>query len=379
MQYSPQQATALDKAGAWLSQCASERNANRKRLSQPFFYLAGYAGTGKSTLASHLAELQNSPVVYGAFTGKAAKVMRDNGCEGASTIHSLIYSPKRDKETGEFRFVWNPVGACSEAGFIIIDECSMVNQALAEDLLKYGKPILVLGDPGQLPPVKGAGYFTGGDPDSMLDEVHRQAADSGIIRLATQIRKGEWRPETLDERDVQIVRSGTNVSDAVESAGALIVGRNNTRNTYNDRMRERLGFGKEKVPAKGETLICLKNDKDLGIFNGEIWEVHKYGGTFKHRGERFHKIRLKSPDNPDRIIDTEVHECFFSREEKPFWKLLMGTQEFDYGYVLTAHKSQGSAWPRVVVFDESEVFRDQADRWLYTAVTRASEHITLVV
>lgn len=377
MEYSPQQARAIEKAAGWLKQCSSEKG--RGGLSKPFFYLAGYAGTGKSTIASHLAELQNNTTVYGAFTGKAAKVMRDNDCEGASTIHSLIYKPSRDTETGQFVFNWNPVGACSQAGLIIIDECSMVNEELAKGLLKYKKPILVLGDPGQLPPVKGAGYFTGGAPDSMLDEIHRQAADSNIIRIATEIRQGLWTPNEFVSDDLVVVKAGTDVSSAVETAGALIVGKNSTRHSYNDRMRQRKGFGNEPVPKEGETLICLKNDKDLGIFNGETWDVHKYKGLHRHKGENFHSVRLKSQDDPNWIIQTHIHECFFNRTTKPFWKVLNKTQEFDFGYVLTAHKSQGSAWPRVVVFDESEVFRDQADRWLYTACTRAAKKLTVVV
>jgi len=377
MKYSPQQSKALDLAGAWLNQCTAEKKS-RKRLSKPFFYLAGYAGTGKSTLASKLAELQDEPVQYGAFTGKAAKVMRDNGCIGAATIHSLIYITKRDSITGNLKFSWNSIGSCREAGLIIIDECSMVNDDLAKDLLKYNNPILVLGDPGQLPPVKGAGYFTSGNPDAMLDEIHRQAADSGIIRLATSIRENNFKPSPSIERDVQLIKSGTDVSEYVEKSGALIVGKNQTRNSYNDRMRQRLGYGKTPYPEKGETLICLKNDKDLGIFNGEIWEVLEYQGKSKNKSNMYHEYRLISPEDKNLSIDVTVHDCFFSRKEKPFWKELTGTQEFDFGYVLTCHKSQGSQWDNVVVFDESSIFRDQSQRWLYTAVTRAAKNITLV-
>jgi cell division transport system ATP-binding protein len=69
------------------------------------------------------------------------------------------------------------------SSLVIIDECSMVDAELGRDLLSFGKPVLVLGDPAQLPPVKGGGFFTDAEPDVMLTEVHRQAADNPIIRL----------------------------------------------------------------------------------------------------------------------------------------------------------------------------------------------------
>ncbi len=55
------------------------------------FRLFGYAGTGKTTLARHIAEGVDGGVKFAAFTGKAALVMRNKGCDDASTIHSLIY------------------------------------------------------------------------------------------------------------------------------------------------------------------------------------------------------------------------------------------------------------------------------------------------
>ena len=58
----------------------------------------------------------------------------------------------------------------------------MVDEELGRDLLSFGTPVLVLGDTAQLPPVKGGGFFTDAEPDAMLTEVHRQAADNPIIR-----------------------------------------------------------------------------------------------------------------------------------------------------------------------------------------------------
>ena len=66
----------------------------------------------------------------------------------------------------------------------------MVDEELGRDLLSFGKPVLVLGDPAQLPPVKGGGFFTEAEPDIMLTEVHRQAADNPIIRMSMVVREG---------------------------------------------------------------------------------------------------------------------------------------------------------------------------------------------
>ncbi len=176
--WSPEQAAALDKVGLWL-----------KRGDQPVFRLFGYAGVGKTTLARHVAEHASGKALFAAFTGKAALVLRSKGCYGASTIHSLIYNADEDKN-GAPRFTLNKDGMASRASLIVIDECSMVDEELGRDLLSFGKPILVLGDPAQLPPVKGGGFFTEAEPDVMLTEIHRQAADNPIIRLSQIIRTG---------------------------------------------------------------------------------------------------------------------------------------------------------------------------------------------
>ncbi len=115
--------------------------------------------------------------------------MRSKGCAGASTIHALIYRAS-EGEDGAPTFTLNHDGPASRAGLIVIDECSMVDAELGRDLLSFGKPILVLGDPAQLPPVKGGGFFTEAEPDVMLTEIHRQAENDPIIRLSQIVRSG---------------------------------------------------------------------------------------------------------------------------------------------------------------------------------------------
>ncbi|WP_375701436.1 AAA family ATPase, partial [Bartonella sp. AA81SXKL] len=150
MQFSPEQDNALKAVSAWLKEGRS-----------PLFRLFGYAGTGKTTLARYFAETVDGSVQFTAFTGKAAQVLRSKGASNACTIHSLIYCPRGEEEVSDEvtgkksiapTFALNRRSAAAQAKLIIVDECSMVDEQLARDLMSFRTPILVLGDPGQLPP-----------------------------------------------------------------------------------------------------------------------------------------------------------------------------------------------------------------------------------
>jgi exodeoxyribonuclease-5 len=151
MEFSPQQDEALKAVSKWL-----------REGQTPIFRLFGFAGTGKTTLARHFAEHVDGDVLFAAFTGKAAQVLRSRGASNANTIHSLIYRPRGEEEvedetTGKTSvtpmFSVNRQSPVGNAALIVIDECSMVDEELGKDLLSFGTPVLVLGDPGQLPPI----------------------------------------------------------------------------------------------------------------------------------------------------------------------------------------------------------------------------------
>ena len=247
MKWTGQQQQALKAVSAWLKDPAGPQ----------VFRLFGWAGTGKSTLARHLAGDLKS-VHYAAFTGKAALVMRKRGCKGASTIHSLIYSLVSDKD-GEPRFALDPRSAGADADLIIIDEVWMVDQDLARDLLSFGAKVLVLGDPFQLPPVKGAGYFIRDEPDIMLREIHRQARDNPIVRLSLDIREGRTLEYGRYGQSRVIARSDVD-QDEVQEADQVLVGRNKTRLNYNNRLRQLKNLPHQS-PVAGEKLVCLRNNK----------------------------------------------------------------------------------------------------------------------
>ncbi|HZZ61600.1 MAG TPA: FYDLN acid domain-containing protein [Roseiarcus sp.] len=361
-EWSREQVEAIDKVGRWL-----------KAGEPQVFRLFGYAGVGKTTLARHVAEGAHGETAFAAFTGKAAMVMRANGCAGATTIHALIYRA-REGDEGAPTFTLNADGPASRAGLIVIDECSMVDAELARDLLSFGKPILVLGDPFQLPPVKGGGFFTESAPDVMLTAIHRQAADDPIIRLSQIVRSGGELKEGA-YGDTRIVRRGAIDAAQVLASDQVLVGVNRTRRAYNQRMRALNGFS-EPLPVPSDRLVCLRNDRTKGLINGGLWRVEALGGVQKD----FVKMTVRPEDEGSaKAVKVAVLKHFFKGTEGELAPLVRRqSDEFDYGYALTVHKAQGSQWDDVMLFDESFAFREHRARWLYTGLTRAAKRLTLV-
>jgi exodeoxyribonuclease-5 len=367
-EFSPHQDEALKAVARWM------KAKPGKGDTPQIFRLFGYAGTGKTTLARHLAESVDGKVLFAAFTGKAAQVMRNKGCRGASTIHSLIYKARESgEETPNFE-LWDDAPA-AHAKLIVIDECSMVDAELGRDLMSFEAPLLVLGDPAQLPPIQGGGFFTEASPDIMLTEVHRQAQDDPIVFLSMQVREGK-RLSPGEYGASQVVRRQALDPARVLGADQVLVGRNATRRAYNGRMRERRGFA-DVLPLTGDKLVCLRNNRKKGLFNGGLFTVTERGA----RKTGVLKLRL-SPDEEvgERAVRVSVRpECFTGEIESFDWQERKRYDEFDYGYVLTVHKSQGSQWDDVVLFDESFAFSDSRERWLYTGITRAAKRLTVVM
>ena len=374
MKFSPQQDEALTRVADWL-----------RRGDQPIFRLFGYAGTGKTTLARHFAEGVEGGVQFAAFTGKAAQVLRSKGAKSAKTLHSLIYRPRgeealEDETTGTARvsptFSLNRQSPVAKAKLVVVDECSMVDEALGRDLLSFGTPILVLGDPGQLPPVSGGGFFTEAEPDFLLTEIHRQARDNPILELALDAREGR-ELKLGDYGAARVITKREVDRDEVLGADQVLVGTNRTRRLYNNRLRELKGFT-GALPQSGDKLVCLRNDPAKGLLNGSLWQVMTASPETTKPGTNL----LVKPDDDD--IDKGMAKIKLLKQvfEDPTaeiaWALKRRYDDFDYGYALTVHKAQGSQWDDVMLFDESWAFKDSRERWLYTAITRAAERLTIV-
>lgn len=354
------------------------------------FYLAGYAGVGKSTVAAMAIEELGAVcgvrrVLTAAYTGKAASVLRKKGIESAQTIHSLIYTAVVDEDTGELHFVISEESPAANADLIVLDECSMVDQAMADDLRSFGAKILVMGDPGQLPPISGQGAFTNREPDVFLREIHRQAADSPIIELATLARQGRPLPAGYAKNGVQVLPLTKETQPLVYREGTQpICGLNRVRYVYNLRIRTRRGFGGE-LPQPGERVICCRNNREEGLFNGSTGTMLSAGREHPSlRGAVCLDVKLDDLSRPSVGLDVDPYliRRHFSAAVVKKLPLPRGTpwlNEFDFGHVLTAHKAQGSSWDDVTVIDDSAAFRDTRSNWLYTSITRAERSLTVLL
>ncbi len=397
---SDQQHQAVRAVRAWL-------HGGAGRL--PFFYLAGYAGSGKTTIipdAIDACGLDAAQVAFCAPTGKAALVMqrklRAAGVDAeVRTVHRTIYTPPEVREKGwtdDLTFRLDPEAWVGTTGcrLIVVDEASMIGERVGTDLMSFGRPVLAIGDPGQLPPVEVAGYFTAGEPDFFLSEIHRQARDNPIIALATDVRLGHGlRHSRLGDR-VQIAAPGTvDVPTRVDDMPQVICGTHRRRWSLTALIRETLGFT-AKFPEPGERLICCKNSRYLPELVNGVGAVAA-GRVDLAADDRYAAI-LYALDEDGQPLARDTHgapapiRCYrglFDEHDlrargavhgerqiaKYKWREL---EHFDWGWVITCHKSQGSAWDDVLVWDESHVFRDDWKRWLYTAITRAAERLTII-
>jgi exodeoxyribonuclease-5 len=367
VQWSEQQSAALKAVELWLND----------KKSKQVFKLFGYAGSGKTTLALEIAESARPKgrVLFATFTGKAAMVMQAKGCNGAQTIHSLIYKLEGEEAVGKKRepiFSLNPDSLLKTAALLIVDECSMLGPDLGQDLLSFKTKILVLGDPAQLPPINGQGFFNG-EPDVMLKDIHRQAKDNPIIRLSMLVRTGKGI-KTGTYGNSKVVRLDEADQDEYMACNQLLCGRNTTRKGFNRKLRNRLGFSEPLFPMEEEKLICLRNNPKKGLLNGGMWKVRSSELDASNVKMKLYSMDL--PCSQDVIVPLE----FFSAEQVNLdWRERKKIDEFDYAYAITVHKSQGSQWPYVVVFNENQAFREHAAKWLYTAITRASERVTIII
>lgn len=399
--------------------------------------LAGFAGTGKTTLVKLVPEICGYPIVV-APTGKAALRVREATGLHASTIHSWMYSAYEDTATGEMKYsLKSPdLVETGEASFIVIDEASMVDEDLWEHIyemcLMINRNILVVGDAFQLPPVKQNSEREFNllhetfcyHERVLLTEVMRQALESPIIRASMLVRNGDSAGAIFALPRVPSAKLADEAAKVVQGGGVVICHKNDTRNRLNLAIRRALGRPDRGI-EDGEPLLVLQNNYRLNRFNGEIvrkmsWVeepmgLHKLRPRYGRDGatSRFGVLaldpRLDSDGQPvtddyqfaavaesqvygefknvhaASIVDTarilygggvmpEDTEGMTPQEKQQ--ALGYPVLQANFGYAMTAHKSQGSEWGQVLVVMEPSVRQDiNGQRWLYTALTRARDGV----
>lgn len=395
MNLSPDQERAVDSIGRWLRGSAS-----------PFYYLAGYAGTGKTTLAQHVAESVDGGVLFAAYTGKAAQAMIQRGVPNATTVHSLIYTPAgshervaeltaqlgqpnlppevravlmeelehaRERE-GKPIYVLNQDSKLRWARLLILDECSMIDERIGQDLLSFGTKILVLGDPAQLPPVRGTGFFTDHQPDFLLERIHRQANDNPILRFATSARRGD-RIEFQDLGAARKVRKDAFEWAMVRDHEQTLTGKNLSRRRLNRGFRREILQRDEPYPVVGDRIVCLRNNHERGLLNGQLGTVL----AMRSEGDGLYIDATIEGRKYEFLPLLRWHfDLYRDANLEPPGRSRLAYEEFDWGFALTVHKSQGSEWDSVLICDDGFGAGETRRRWLYTAITRARSRLTIL-
>jgi exodeoxyribonuclease-5 len=345
------------------------KGLSRGRMVQT---IGGYAGTGKTTLITALAERLPCFAVC-AFTGKAAYVLRCKGVKKAKTYHSLIYTPQevvkvlevigpngKTRQEIKRRIVWQLREKLDDdIEGIIIDEASMVAGRHYQDLVSFGLPLIFVGDHGQLEPV-------GDDPEIMmapdftLETIHRNAGE--IAYFGEHLRRGNWasawRLKPGAGQRVKLFQP-SELIDRVRETEQTIVAFNSTRVAVNRHYRADVMGETGNTPVAGDRLIVLRNTRRLGVFNGQQVAVDSLvSDTFiRLKTEEGHLLAADNTreafNNPKPEIDT--------RPEAPV--------PLDFAYAITAHKAQGSEWRTGAVVETYCPYWDHA-RWTYTAATR---------
>lgn len=364
----------------------------------PLITLGGYAGTGKTTVTARvvhsLRERGFNNIAFCCFTGKASSVLRQklvtaNALQTSpcGTIHSLIYDTEI-KPGG--RFIHHRKAAL-KYDLIVLDEASMVNEDIWNDLSSYRRPIMAIGDHGQLPPICRPGteaFSLMKNPDFRLEKIHRQqGVENPILDLAHMARVN-------GNDDFEMKRYGVGVSvcyqkndhivEIAQKYGRLrstlfLAAINNHRLWLNKAIRAALGY-KDDRPHPGEKVICLKNNHDALIYNGVTGIVEACGDADQY----CYWLRARMDDGvmyEGRVLREQFNAAQTIRSHPVLEPRQMKFIDlFDFGYCLTVHKSQGSEADSVVLlmYRMQSASDDFWRRWLYTGITRAKKYLTVV-
>ena len=361
---------------------------------KPYYSYSGQPGTGKSSIVQCLIDilhLHEEEVASAAYTGKAALNLVKLGVS-SSTIHSLIYNviPVREKyedDEGNIKFTVRLKFHLKEEldpaiRLIIIDEATMVNDKMKDQLLSFKIPIIFIGDNNQLPPVFGMSSVML-HPDFTLTKIMRQKENDPIVILANRILHNE--PLFLGQYGKSSVIMDYDITPKILTDYDMVLcGKNKTREGITNVIRQDILHINSRFPKIGEKLICCQNNWDhdingIYLINGLVgylrdismidpsgnYEMISFQPDFMSNDLYFENIPLDR-----RYIKLDYEE----RKEYGLSKY----NKFEFGYVISVHKSQGSEANRVLFIDEPFHDAITTKKLRYTAITRARESVTII-
>lgn len=433
--------------------CAPYPHTHGAAHSHRVLAVGGLAGTGKTTLLRRLSEELDCRIAYGAPTHKAAHVLRDKLTEkerlNVRTYFSLVYYAKPYTTCGitgnfmaelqrgigdnppcecgmpddcECPLIYKPCQRESThtcrpeeqlsferrpaiGGFrdlVVVDEASMIPTERVEDIRAMGIPVLLIGDHGQLPPVKEEMNPWMLSPDAELSTNFRQDEASGIVAVALGARERGFVPLGTygDGSTVVTNLNNTKCVDLLDperftpsASRAIICWTNAMRAGLNlkfhgegpvrvgDRVIS-LGSYERPVVSKveGDTrvgdLAGWRVDTTEQVFNGSVGEVVAVIPTTNPRQrDRLVSLVIQLDGGPLVLTTASLEQFGKDRKLGPNERP-RGCQLWDYAYALTAHKAQGSEYDDVIVIDQGRM--PERNRWLYTAITRAKKRLVVI-
>lgn len=377
---------------------------SRYKAGERYTTISGYAGSGKTTLVKFAVGaligmgVKPDEIGFATYTGKAAQVLIDKGNKNAVTLHKLLFKAQL-MPNGRYRYF--PRDAI-DYRVVVVDECSMAPASLVRQLAGYNCYCIFVGDPFQLPPI-----YANEDnrllyqPHVFLDEIMRQAQDSGIIRLSMLIREG-LPYGNFRSAEANVIKGNEITNEALLSSNINLCATNKTRVKLNQYIRGLLGYS-GAMPNENEKIICLHNEWDVisnggnALTNGCIgYLTDIYDSYLEYPYSCYKKMRIKTingnfvtetgDDFGDIYTDKNIYltgeTTLTDKEKYPIVKTrkYMLPMEFDFAYAITTWKAQGSEWEKVLVLEEGFPHnKEEHQRFLYTAVTRASKEVTMYV
>ena len=380
---------------------------------KPILRIGGYGGTGKGILIQYLCErygLDETNTLFISYTGQSVNRLIQLGIP-AKTIHSTFMHPLEvplKNKRGEpivrngipIKTVkWVPIeNISSRIKLIIGDEWSFVPETLENTILSYNTPIVVFGDPLQLPPVTGKPTFSMNTIDYMLTQIMRQNMDSEIIDLSMRIRNGEMPPLNTYGKEVRLLYPQKDIFDTFrrfksffQYSDIIITTTNKERQLITDLYRTEIAHVDSELPSAGEPLICRRNNWALKLgpyplTNGMIGRcVRDVKRSEVNSKQKLFTIDFRPDLVQDEYFDTlpcDLEYFYAPYGDKPEYNLgkdYNTGNKLEFAYVLTVHLVQGDQRDRVLYLDRRVGDDEYMLRMRYTAVTRARKRLTYIL